>query len=206
VLFVLAANSRMLKYLEACVESLDRFGCPYTLYDLGDLHNGIPFAVDNPEFNATGVYWELENKRQTKAMFKPLVVQDALKRFPNDELVWIDVDTVMKKRFSFNLDFDIGVACRPDSERIDVYGDFAGMERIGKYNAGMIIFNRSEATDRFVKLWAQLTLKLKNDQLGLNAALRETQANIKFFPVEYNSPNDDDKTILYHIKGAKKAA
>ena len=205
--FITAANKDMKKYVDDCTNSLESFGYDYQVYDLGGLKRGIDFTVTDTDLylELPPVEEDMNSKRISKSLFKPKVIKDARTRFPTDTLVWIDADTVLKKEFIIDGNFDIGVAQRPQSELwMETSGMFDSQDRIGRYNAGMIIFNPTDKSDAFINLWKNFTVEIKNDQIALNKTIKKHIADVKIFPVRYNSPKDNSETVLYHIKGKKK--
>lgn len=208
-MIITAANKNYADLFAQWKAAVKSFGYSYAVYDLGGLDEGIPFTVDDPNFQATGIYGDLLDDdqkvvRQTKALFKPSVVQDAMARFPKEQIIWLDCDAILQKAFDVLGDYDIGIVERPSSELLPgVYGDIAKMESLGKYNAGVIFFNQTDLAKAFVDSWVKDTETYMNDQTALNALVKGLDAIIKVFPPKYNSPKLDDDTIIYHLKGNK---
>lgn len=197
------------EYATDCVNSIRAFGYDCEVYDLGGLGYGIDFPVPGNDlhFELPRTEDDPASGRVSKSLFKPAVIKDARNRFPGQTLIWVDADTVLRKEFKIGTDFDIGVAQRPQSELwLEMSGDFAAQDRIGKYNAGMIIFNPTGKTGLFIELWSGLTASIMNDQIALNRAIKQHIAAVKVLPFHYNSPQDSEKTVLYHIKGKKRSS
>lgn len=146
-----------------------KFGYTPAVYDLGSLGFGEPFLVEDQSFMEQGFYGqEVVKGYKSKSLFKPALVKHCLLKH-KDLIVYIDGDAELRKRIDEieTDDYDIGVTLRDRFEfDSDWYKDHSN---IVKYvNAGVIFFNYTDATMKFVDDWERLTDEVGNDQMALN--------------------------------------
>ena len=146
-----------------------KFGYTPAVYDLGELGFGEPFQVDDPSFVGTGHY-KLEPIKgyKSKSLFKPALVRTCLEKY-NDLTVYLDGDAELRRSIDEiqTDDYDIGVTIRDKSElETEWYEKYKEIVRF--VNAGVIFFNHTPATAKFVDVWEELTNELGNDQMALN--------------------------------------
>lgn len=202
---ITASNKQFEPIYNNLKSSLEKLKLKHEVYDLGDLGFGIPFFEDNNLFQKAGYYNIIANHYKSRSLFKPRVVKDALERF-NDDVVWLDSDTQVLKKFDISGDYDIGVAEREFSQSETLPNVFKMMQ--GKHNAGVIFFKNTKATREFVDKWCELVVVgvetergvIRNDQLALNNLLKFFNVKIKVFPHQYNDMQKDADTIIFHQK------
>lgn len=170
------------------------------VYDLGELGFGEKFLIDDSVFLSTGFYQqEARNGYKTKALFKPEVIRHSLAT-RKDFTVYLDADAQLMGNIDevATEDYDVGVTLR---ERFEIESDWHRkyFEIVKYINAGVILFNPTPATFRFVDRWFQTTQDVGNDQMALNQLIcpdRYPEAfsiqsinglRVKFFPcAQYN--------------------
>ena len=200
--FITASNLRYYDLAKKCMDSLLTFGYEFTFYNLENCVEGINAIKEtNVKFNTKGYY--LSNGIYlSKALFKPQVVKHALQNETDKLIVWIDADAQVLKPFEIKEAFDVGVCERPKWDKsLTVWGDPRG-----KYNAGVIFFQNTPETVKFVDDWVSLTPELRGDQHALNklVADKTRRTVVKIFPSIYNDFEPSSETIIFHQKGRKK--
>lgn len=154
--------------IQTTVDRALKFGYTPVVYDLGELGIGEKIRETNETFQNKGYYCEIQKDYLTKSLFKPDIVKKCLTEY-NDFTIYLDGDAILYDRIDevVNDSYDIGVTLRRPSE---MEGDW--YERhfdIVKYvNAGVIFFNPTPATLKFVELWKEKTEGGGNDQKALN--------------------------------------
>ena len=179
---LVAANRRMRKFASACVKSAHKLGYSVIVYDLGGLGFGKPFTVDNKTFQEKGYYREILPGRYSCGEHKPAVIKDCL-RSCNEFIVYLDADTILIDRIDEMAgDYDVGLIIKPEwevekvikkkypNDNYLIYGAYV--------NAGVMCFNPTEATHRFLEQWEYKTKELQNDQGAINDMLKE------YFPLK----------------------
>lgn len=156
--------------------------CGYTpvIYDLGGLGIGEKFAVEDKTFAEQGFYKEVKKGYKSKSLFKPAIVKHCLETH-TQFTVYIDGDAQLFDRIDEiqGDDYDIGVTLRAPSElESDWYANYGDIA--GYVNAGVIFFNATPATLKFVDLWDKITHEVGNDQKALNKLVS---------PIEYPKVN-----------------
>jgi len=179
-----AGNFKFKTMLETNIKQARKYGYESIVYDLGGLGFGKPFEIDNKSFHEKGYYWIIDEStdRQTRAFHKTAMVKDCLDN-TKDFVVYLDGDAILVDKIDEILgDYDVGITVRPPEEVRATHTRFSGKQDIidGYINAGVIFFNNTEATLRFVDRWTQETEKLMNDQAALNSLLQ------KHFPLKPN--------------------
>jgi len=146
--------------------------CGYTaeVYDLGALGIGKPFRVDDQSFSEKGHYErEVVKGYKSKSLFKPAMVKACLKE--HQELtVYIDGDAELRDCIDEidSGDYDVGVTLR-DKAELESEWHKEHFEIVKFVNAGVIFFNATPATTKFLDQWEQLTDEVGNDQMALNS-------------------------------------
>ena len=191
---VTAANAPFVRYLTNLETQCQRLGYPLQVYDLGGLGRGTPAIVDHPTFHTHGHYHQMHGDWHSKALHKPTVVQAALADQP---LAYLDADACPVQRFDevWESEFDIGVTVRDPQE--------PHSQTLGEINAGVIFFRPS--VKPFLPRWIALTEELRNDQLALNAWIREPGLCVRRFPTRiynyYYFPETPGPNVkIYHFK------
>ncbi len=148
------------------------FGYEPWVYDLGKLGLGDSLPIHSNNFKHRGYYLEIQPGWYSKALHKPAVIAEALKRDP-ELLVYLDGDALLSKSIDelTGDDFDIGLTLRPRGE-ITGHKELAGI-----INAGVMFWHNSTRVRDFVALWKTETMILKNDQLALNSLLCNDHTN-----------------------------
>ncbi|MFT6906810.1 MAG: hypothetical protein ACJAS1_003482 [Oleiphilaceae bacterium] len=204
--------------IEKTVENSHKFGYKPVVYDLGNLGIGEPYSVQDDNFTNEGFYKEVKKGYQSKSLFKPEIVEDCLKKH-QDFTVYVDGDAVLHDKIDevVSDDYDIGVTLRRPSELqgawYDEYSDIAKF-----LNAGVIFFNPTPATLKFVEMWKHKTYEVENDQKALNLLACEDDypeinsisvingVRIKYFPGDqYNYYYFNEGLVpnikIMHFKG-----
>jgi hypothetical protein len=202
------------------VAEAERNGYVPVVYDLGSLGIGKPFYINDKTFQEKGYYEQSPEKGYTsKALFKPEMVKSCLSQY-NDLIVYLDGDAQLIDGIDeVNTDdYDIGVTLREPSELLSEWHQ-EHFEVVKYVNAGVIFFQNTEATKRFVDVWELLTRKVGNDQKALNeltcpeyypkvySVIRLNGVRVKFFPCrKYNYYYFDEGLVpgikIYHFKGS----
>lgn len=146
----------------------DDFGYKTVVYDLGNLGIGEPFCIEDETFKSKGYYTEIKGGYRSKSLFKPDVVKYCLERH-KDFTVYLDGDALLYDRIDevVSADYDIGVTLRRVTEIEDEWHK-ENMDIVKYVNAGVIFFNPTERTLRFIDIWKETTIEVKNDQMALN--------------------------------------
>jgi len=151
------------------MRTAQRCGYRTAVYDLGSLGFGEKYALRGERFDANGFYRKEPVKGyKSKALFKPEIVRKCLSE-SKDFTVYLDGDALLAGCLPEILtdDYDIGVTLRDRSELGTPWHE--EYFEIAKYvNAGVIFFNYTEETLRFVNRWDELTHEVGNDQMALN--------------------------------------
>ena len=182
--------------IQKTAEKAEQCGYKPIIYDLGTLGIGKPFYVANDSFSTKGYYeTEVQKGYKSKSLFKPEMVRHCLEEF-NDFTVYLDGDAQLVDNIDEVLphkSYDIGVTLRDpyefESEWYKEHFD------IVKYvNAGVIFFNPTSATKKFIDIWHKTTEEVGNDQMALNkltspgyypeigSTLEVNGVKIKYFP------------------------
>lgn len=215
---VTAANARFKNIVDNMVDSAKSFGYEVIVYDLGGLGSGKIFTMpdfikkeEQELFNEKGYNKVLiEGRRFSMSLWKPSVIKQAMIDFSDEQIIWLDADTEIKSPLGdISGDYDIGVAKRSKAEMQKIYNNINMGASVfnkfqGKYNAGVIIFNPSYSSKKFVDHWEYATERFGNDQLALNVQLDTGEVVVKAFPNTYNSDVVESDTIIHHMKGKGK--
>ena len=195
--------------------------CGYTpvIYDLGSLGIGEPYIVHDRSFQESGYYAKEPQKGyKSKSLFKPEIVKISLEKH-QDTVVYLDGDAQLCDCIDEvdTNDYDVGVTLRKRSE-IESEWHRQHMD-IAKYvNAGVIFFQSTPTTMKFVNDWESLTKEVGNDQQALNNLICPDSypepnsihvvngVRVKFFPCEkynYYHFNDglEQNIKIIHFKG-----
>ena len=151
------------------VKKAEEFGYTAEVYDLGTLGMGKPFRVEDQYFVEKGHYErEVVKGYKSKSLFKPAMVRACLEEH-QDLTVYIDGDAELRERIDEidTDDYDIGVTLR---DRLELKGDWyqKHMDIVKYVNAGVIFFNPTRTTAKFLDKWEHLTNEVGNDQMALN--------------------------------------
>ena len=151
------------------VKKAEEFGYRAVVYDLGALGMGKPFQVEDQAFVEKGHYeHEVLKGYKSKSLFKPAMVKACLEEH-QEFTVYLDGDAQLRDCIDEidSGDYDIGVTLR---DKLELKGEWYEEHRdIVKYvNAGVVFFNPTPATSKFLDEWEQLTEEVGNDQMALN--------------------------------------
>ena len=159
-----AANRRYAELVAAWAGRVRALGMSSTVYDLGGLGYGIPSSVADREFYDVGVYRTSNVTWPARALHKPRVVIDHLRRFGGG--CYLDADAIPIRRLDLSVrGWDIAVTVRRSEETARARRD---NEFLGEINAGVLFFVRTSATVRFLSSWSETTAALGSDQRALN--------------------------------------
>jgi hypothetical protein len=139
-------------------------GYKLTVFDLGGLGLGERYMV-NSDLVIYGHYHCLANGWKSKAMHKPGLVRTAL----DGLTIYLDADTLVVGSLDVQGDYDIGVTVRRPQCDEDTCAEHAEVR--GMINAGVLFFNDTLASRKFIDEWANMTLLLGNDQWALNSMI-----------------------------------
>jgi len=189
------------------------------VYDLGELGMGEPFRVEDRAFLEKGHYeHEVIEGYKSKSLFKPALVKHCINKF-KDLVVYLDGDAELRGSIDEidSGDYDVGVTVRHKSELQGKW--YEEHQDIVKFvNAGVIFFNNTPATAKFLDAWERLTDEVGNDQMALNQLTCQDHqpeigsieiingVRIKYFScLKYNFYYFDEKlprgAKVYHFKG-----
>ncbi len=201
MILVTAANKKFAPFVKKSIDQAEKLGYTYRIYDLGDLGFGIPFPIQDSHFKTHGYYSTIHKTWKTKALHKPDIIMDALSL--GEFVVYLDADAVVIDEIDEVIgNYDVGVTIRRSGE-LENEPLPAHKTIMGQINAGVIFFNPTENTKKFVKEWKILTEKVKNDQLALNQ-INKSNIKLQKFPAEiynfYYFPENPDKAKILHYK------
>lgn len=150
------------------MENASKYGYRTEVYDLGKLGIGEPYNIEDETFRTKGYFTEISGGYRSKSLFKPDIVKHCLEKH-REFTVYLDGDALLCDRIDevATNDYDIGVTLRRFSE-IENEWHKENIDIVKYVNAGVIFFNPTEATSRFVDLWMKTTVEVKNDQKALN--------------------------------------
>lgn len=200
--FITAANARYKPIIGQWIQCLNKIGYSYEIYDLGGLGLGRPFNETNKDFQINGIYKTEFTLWNTKALFKPSVILDAIID-AKEPIVWLDADAWIQDSINEILqpNYDIGVAVRDLNNPTQ---KSASSKQYSKYNAGVIFLNPTDATKQFVREWYELTIKYGNDQYALNMLLLNNKTiKIHEFSYKFNDIDMSEDTKILHLRGGK---
>ena len=155
--------------IKKTVEKAKEYGYIPDVYDLGSLGMGKPFQVKDKQF-IEKVHYEREAIKgyKSKSLFKPDLVRNCINE--HEQLtVYLDGDALLCDKIDeiATDDYDIGVTLRDKDELKEEW--YEELHDIVKFvNAGVIFFNHTAATMRFIDTWHDLTEEVGNDQMALN--------------------------------------
>jgi len=162
-------NFSFRRVIEETVKKAEENGYKPVVYDLGTLGIGEKYQI-NDEFFAEKGYYEVKPMEgyRSRSLFKPEVVKYCLSKH-RDFTVYLDGDAQLLDNIDEILtgDYDVGVTLRKPSELNEGWHQMH-YEMYRYVNAGVIFFNPSAATERFVGAWEQRTHEVGNDQKALN--------------------------------------
>lgn len=166
--FEVNKNFSFKSVIQQTAHNARRFGYKIVVFDLGWLGIGEPFYIEDDSFRARGYYTKLRNSYRSKSLFKPDIIRKCLEEH-KDFTVYLDGDALLHDRIDeiVSDDYDIGVTLRRPSE-IESEWHVENADIVRYVNAGVIFFNPTEATFKFINLWKETTEKVKNDQKALN--------------------------------------
>ena len=191
MIFITAADTRFYFYLPYMVAQIERYfpESKTIIYDLGMTEQ------ETLQLNEWGVEvkgWHIgpgdpvtDQTYYTRALHKPSMILDALERHPNEPAVYLDADAIPNKRFSVPKECDMAVtlANQYDLAWIEKHPH---IEFNGIFNAGVILFGRSNKRLAFVSEWAdglEKSTPIESDQRILGLLLEEMEG---FTRREYN--------------------
>lgn len=196
ITFVSAANKKFETYLLRLKQDLKKLDYNFIIYNLGGLDFGIPF---NGKVGKTSY--------QTIPC-KPEIIEKALISVEdNSFVVWLDADTIINSRIDEIIDdYDIGVTVRKvkNKETEDI-----------PINAGVLFFQKTKNTMKFIDVWKQKSYEFGGDQIPLNELCNsnisdtnqivvQDNLKIKAFPCDiYNNfyfEKDQSHAKIVHFK------
>lgn len=158
------------------IEQANRFGYDTTVYDLGGLNidSAIDNAITDAEFIRNGRYHRVAGiGYAAKSLHKGDIVAKCISEHPNDIVVYMDGDAVMSQNVDDIPDLlagcDIGLTLRDIDDIERSLKKRNGWDRfLGVFNAGVIIFNKTEKAKEFVEKWSTMIIECQSDQRALN--------------------------------------
>lgn len=158
------ASSGYRSWLSSFVRSVAQLDYPLEIYDLGGLGFGVPLR--QPELDARDFYEVVGNQWKSKALHKPALVEDCLRRHATFT-IYLDADTLLLHPIDEVVgDYDVGVTIRSRKELLQL--EKSSFEYSGYVNAGVVFFGATRGARAFVKRWKALTRMHGNDQKALN--------------------------------------
>ena len=160
---------RFSSVIRTSMRKAEELGYKMEVYDLGTLGIGKPFRVENQTFIEKGHYErEVVKGYKSKSLFKPAMVKACIEE--HQELtVYIDGDAELRGSIDEidTGDYDVGVTLR---DRFELESEWhqEHFDIVKFVNAGVIFFNFTPGTKRFLDRWEQLTEEVGNDQMALN--------------------------------------
>ncbi len=207
------------KVIRETVKKAEEFGYKSAVYDLGSLGMGTPFQVKDKHFAEHGHYKkEVIKGYKSKSLFKPDMVRNCVEE--HQELtVYLDGDALLCENIDeiATEDYDVGVTLRDKSELEEEWHQ--KISAIVKFvNAGVIFFNPTAATKKFLDAWHDLTEEVGNDQMALNqltcmddypepfSVVEINGVRVKYFPCKQYNNYYFDKRLdsgikIMHFKG-----
>ena len=88
-----------------------------------------------------------------RALHKPSMILDALKRHPNETAVYLDADAIPNRRFSVPTDCDVAVTL-VNQRDLAILESKPEIEYNGIFNTGVMLFGRSKRRLAFVSEWS----------------------------------------------------
>lgn len=160
---------RFSSVIKKTVKKAEEFGYTAEVYDLGTLGMGKPFRVVDQSFIEKGYYErEVVSGYKSRSLFKPAMVKACLAEH-QDLIVYIDGDAELRDSIDEidSGDYDIGVTLRDKLEfTTEWYKKYSDIVKF--VNAGVIFFNATPATAKFLDEWERVTQEVGNDQMALN--------------------------------------
>lgn len=211
MIVVTAANRAYRKAVVRCRRKARAFGLDCHIYDLGNLGLGTPWEVTNHTFQSNGYYCTVGSWR-TRALHKPGIVLDALLKYPDQDILYLDADAELVGPWP-DVAADLAVTVRRPDEAAARTKEEATM--MGEVNAGVIYFANRPAVHDFVRRWGEETALVRNDQLALNRLVgtglpRDGWANrsgvdVRCLPTDlynfyYFSEQVRPETVVVHYK------
>ena len=201
------------------VRKANECGYKPVVYDLGSLGMGETYHVEDETFASKGYYSkEVIQGYKSKSLFKPGMVRKCIEEH-NEPTVYLDGDAKLCDSIDEVLsdDYDVGVTLRDFSELENEWHQ-EHFNIVKFINAGVIVFNPTQATKTFLETWEQTTNELGNDQMALNKLLcpesypdaysivRQNGVRIKFFPCKkynfyYFDEGLESDIKIMHFKG-----
>lgn len=187
-MIITGANQERERVLNVFTYCAEKVGYKPYIYNYGGLSYGHDFPVYFPTMPLDGTYLP-------KIPMKPLIILDALYRFDDEWIIYMDCDTEILDRFDeVEGDYDVGVTIHPK--------DFRGTNKqhtLYKHvtsflNAGVIYFKNTEASKNFIRqwIWHLISSETGSDQHALTSLLRN---NIPEAEWDYNN--------IYQFNGMK---
>ena len=181
--------------IKETIKKAEEYGYKIVVCDLGSLGIGKQFHIKDKTFATKGYYEkEVQKGYKTKSLFKPEIVKVCMEEY-NDLTVYLDGDAQLCNNIDAIVgdDYDIGVTLRDPSE-LESEWHQEHFEIVKYVNAGVIFFNPTPATKRFLEIWHKTTEEVGNDQKALNqltcpdyypedySVLTIDKVRIKYFP------------------------
>jgi len=126
------------------------FGYKFLVYDYSGRDNGVPFLIDFDSYKERG-----RRDYNPKLSHKPLILLDAFDRIRDEFFVYMDCDTEFVDPIPevATHDYDIGITAHP-AAMVGCWRTWHCYPEMSAYlNAGVMFFNRTENTKRFLRIW-----------------------------------------------------
>jgi len=191
MLFITAADHKFYFFLPYMVGQIERLfpKAKFIVYDLG-LEEQERLQLN--EWGAEVRKWHIGPGEPVtgpnyypRALHKPSIILDALKRSPNEYAVYLDADAIPSRDFKMPLDFDVAVTLVNQYD-LSVLEAKPDIEYNGIFNTGVMLFGRSKRRLAFVEEWTDRLDKsdyLESDQRIAWLLLEEMEG---FNRQEYN--------------------
>ena len=162
--------------IELSVEQCKKFGYEVEVFNLGDLEieEATPWKIESEEFKEKGRYHRVPGVGwSAKSLFKPDVILEIAKKYPEDHLLWLDGDAILLEPIDEIFEgepHDIGIVLRDkrDMQRaMHKRGEWKTF--LGIANAGVIAFPAGEKRIELLESWQREIGEADSDQRALNA-------------------------------------
>jgi len=186
-------NFSFLGVIKKTIQKAEDLGYTPAVYDLGSLGIGRLFSVADESFKNKGYYEkEVIKGYKSKSLFKPAIVKDCIEEY-GDFTAYLDGDAQLCDSIDEieDDDYDVGVTLRT-REEINSDWHQEHFEIVKYVNAGVIFFNPTQATKKFLDIWHNKTEEVGNDQKALNQLTCQD-----FYPEEYSIHKIDGVRIKY---------
>jgi len=189
--FITAADTKFYFFLPYMIGQIERFfpKSKIIVYDLGLEEQE---ALQLSDWGVEVKKWHIgpgepvtDRTYYTRALHKPSMLFDALERYKGESAVYLDADAIPNMRFRIPKECDIAVTLASQYD-LDWIEKHPHVEFNGIFNAGVILFSKSDKRLAFVGEWSDRLEKatpIESDQRILGLMLEKMEG---FTRREYN--------------------